>query len=89
MQKILAKTAIELKEKSMLNDEEIRRLKRRFDAKEVDVVVACVSNDIVLLKKYIENGYDLKICNDKVLRYTVSQGYVDISCLLLRNGIEP
>ena len=89
MQNRLVRIAIELKEKCMLNDEEIKRLKIKFDAKEVDVVVACVSNDIVILKKYIENGYDLKICNDKVLRYTVSQGYVDISKFLLENGINP
>lgn len=89
MQKHLAKTAVELKEKNMLDDKEIRRLKNMFNPNDVDIVLACISNNLDLLKSYINKKYDLSVCNGKVLRYTVSQGYVDVSCLLLSNGIEP
>ncbi len=89
MKNNLARTIIELKESNNLNEKETIRLKRIFNSNDVDVVIACISNQIEKVKKYINEGYDISICNGKVLRYTVSVGYVELSCLLLRNGIEP
>lgn len=89
MKNNLARTIIELKESNNLNEKETIRLKRIFNSNDVDVVIACISNQIEKVKKYINEGYDISICNGKVLRYTVSEGYVELSCLLLRNGIEP
>ena len=89
MKNNLARTIIELKENNNLNEKETSRLKKIFNSNDVDVVIACISNQVEKLKKYIEEGYDISFCNGKVLRYTVSEGYVELSCLLLRNGIEP
>lgn len=89
MKNNLARTIIELKESNNLNEKETIRLKRIFNSNDVDVVIACISNQIEKVKKYLNEGYDISICNGKVLRYTVSEGYVELSCLLLRNGIEP
>lgn len=85
----LAKTIIELKENNMLDATETNRLKSMFNSKDVDVVISCICNELEKIKKYIDDGYDISICNDHVLRYTVSHGFVELSCLLLRNGIEP
>lgn len=89
MKNNLAKTIIELKESNMLDVTETNRLRSMFNSKDVDIVISCVLNEVDKLKKYIDEGYDISICNDHVLRYTVSQGFVELSCLLLRNGIEP
>lgn len=89
MKNNLARTIIELKESNNLNEKETIRLKRIFNSNDVDVVIACISNQIEKVKKYLNEGYDISICNGKVLRYIVSEGYVELSCLLLRNGIEP
>ena len=89
MKNNLARTIIELKESNNLNEKETIRLKRIFNSNDVDVVIACISNQIEKVKKYINEGYDISICNGKVLRYTVSEGFVELSCLLLKNGIEP
>ena len=41
-----------------------------------------------IVEKFINEGVDLSICNDYVLRYTVSKGFGDVSVLLLQNKVE-
>lgn len=79
---------IELKNKNKLTEENIEKLKGKHNSNDVELVVACVNNNIDKLKEFIKNGYDLSICNDSILRFTVSEGYVDISMLLLKSGVD-
>ena len=56
MKNNLARTIIELKENNNLNEKETSRLKKIFNSNDVDVVIACISNQVEKLKKYIEEG---------------------------------
>ena len=85
----LINEVISLVETNKLIKDTHTSLKKKYDAKQVDIVIACVSNDIESLKECIDKGYDLSICNGKILRYTVSNGFVELSVLLLKNKIEP
>ena len=80
---------ISLNESNKLTKNKIKELKDIYNSSEVDVVCACITNDIEYLNRCIEKKYSLNICNGKVLRYTVCMGYVEVSKLLLKNGIEP
>ena len=84
----LANEIINLKYKDMLTVGNVARLKKIHGCKDVDIALACVNNNVEKLKEYIQRGYDISICNDSILRFTVSEGYVEISKLLLKNGVE-
>ena len=79
---------INLKYKDMLTVGNVAKLKNLHGCKDVDLALACVNNNVEKLKEYIQRGYDLSICNDAILRFTVSEGYVEISKLLLKNGVD-
>lgn len=85
----LLKEIISLNDSNKLTENKIAELKDIYNSSEVDVVCACVTNDIEYLKLCIEKNYSLNVCNGEVLRHTVSMGYVEVSKLLLKNGIEP
>ena len=80
---------ISLNNADKLTLSQVAELKNKYNPSDVEVVCACVTNDIDYLKLCIEKNYNLNICNGKVLRYTVYMGYVEVSKLLLKNGIEP
>lgn len=79
---------ISLKHSSKLNVDNVEKLKKLHGSENVELVLSCINNDIEKLEEYIQRGYDLSICNDKVLRFTVSEGYVELSKLLLKNGVD-
>ena len=85
----LFKELISLNDSNKLTENKIAELKKIYNSSEVDVVCACITNDIKYLKLCIEKNYSLNVCNGEVLRHTVSMGYVEVSKLLLKNGIEP
>ena len=85
----LFKELISLNDSNKLTENKIAELKKIYNSSEVDVVCACKTNDIEYLKLCIEKNYSLNVCNGEVLRHTVSMGYVEVSKLLLKNGIEP
>ena len=85
----LFKELISLNDSNKLTENKIAELKKIYNSSEVDVVCACIKNDIEYLKLCIEKNYSLNVCNGEVLRHTVSMGYVEVSKLLLKNGIEP
>lgn len=85
----LLKELISLNDSNKLTENKIAELKKIYNSSEVDVVCACITNDIEYLKLCIEKNYSLNVCNGEVLRHTVSMGYVEVSKLLLKNGIEP
>lgn len=85
----LFKELISLNDSNKLTENKIAELKKIYNSSEVDVVCACITNDIEYLKLCIEKNYSLNVCNGEVLRHTVSMGYVEVSKLLLKNGIEP
>ncbi len=89
MKNSLVEEIISLFEGDKLTVSKIKELKEKYDPNDVDVVSACITDDIDSLTEYIQKGYNLYICNDKVLRYTVSNGYIEVSKMLLKNGIEP
>lgn len=80
---------IDLNNTDKLTVKKLEELKNKYNPREVDIVCACVTNDIDYLNSCIEKNFSLNICNGPVLRHTVSMGYIEISCLLLRNGIQP
>ena len=36
----------------------------------------------------IKKKYELSICNDEVLRYTIYNGYIEVSRLLIKMGVS-
>lgn len=87
--KTLLDTIIDLKNEEKLTTNSIDELKEKYDSSNVDVVCACVTNNIEKLNECIKKGDNLSICNGAVLRYTVEERYVQLSCILLNHGIEP
>lgn len=80
---------INLNNTDKLTVNKVAELKHKYNPREVDVICACVTNDVDYLNFCIKNNYSLNICNGEVLRHTVSMGYVEVSRILLKNGIEP
>lgn len=71
-----------------LTTSNLNEIKKKYDPKEVDVVCACVINDPVSLQDCIDKKYELSICNDEVLRYTIYNGYIEVSRLLIKMGVS-
>lgn len=71
-----------------LTTSNLNEIKKKYDPKEVDVVCACVINDPVFLQDCIDKKYELSICNDEVLRYTIYNGYIEVSRLLIKMGVS-
>lgn len=83
------KIIVKLAEKGELSKSKIEELKREYNPKQIELISACLNNDKEIVEKCINEGADLSICNDYVLRYTVSKGFVDVSLLLIQNKVEP
>lgn len=83
------KIIVKLAEKGELSKSKIEELKREYNPKQIELISACLNNDKEIVEKCINEGVDLSICNDYVLRYTVSKGFVGVSLLLIRNKVEP
>ena len=83
------KIIVKLAEKGELSKSKIEELKREYNPKQIELISACLNNDKEIVEKCINEGVDLSICNDYVLRYTVSKGFVGVSLLLLQNKVEP
>ena len=71
-----------------LTTSNLNEIKKKYDPKEVDVVCACVINDPVFLQDCIDKKYELSICNDEFLRYTIYNGYIEVSRLLIKMGVS-
>lgn len=82
------KIIVKLAEKGELSKSKIEELKREYNPKQIELISACLNNDKEIVEKCINEGVDLSICNDYVLRYTVSKGFVGVSLLLIRNKVE-
>ena len=88
MIKNLLNDIVKLKENNRLNDISLNELKEKYDSSNVDVVCACVTNNIEKLNECINKGDNISICNGAVLRYTVEKQYVELSLILRKHGIE-
>lgn len=51
-------------------------------------VQACINNNLSAAKKYSLNA-DIAVCNGDVIKFCVSEGYIDVSRYLLTLGIQP
>ena len=71
-----------------LTTSNLNEFKKKYDPKEVDVVCACIINDPVFLQECIDKKYELSICNDEVLRYTIYNGFIQISRILIKMGVS-
>ena len=80
------KNIVKLAETGKLSKSKIEELKEKYNPKQIELISACLNKEIV--EKCINEGVDLSICNDYVLRYTVSKGFGDVSVLLLQNKVE-
>lgn len=83
------KNIVKLAEAGKLSKSKIEELKEKYNPKQIELISACLNNDKENVEKCINEGVDLSICNDYVLRYTVSKGFVDVSLLLIQNKVEP
>ena len=83
------KIIVKLAEKGELSKSKIEELKREYNPKQIELISACLNNDKEIVEKCINEGVNLSICNDYVLRYTVSKGFVGVSLLLIQNKVEP
>lgn len=83
------KNIVKLAEAGKLSKSKIEELKEKYNPKQIELISACLNNDKEIVEKFINEGVDLSICNDYVLRYTVSKGFGDVSVLLLQNKVEP
>ena len=81
------KNIVKLAETGKLSKSKIEELKEKYNPKQIELISACL-NDKEIVEKCINEGVDLSICNDYVLRYTVSKGFGDVSVLLLQNKVE-
>ena len=59
----LFKELISLNDSNKLTENKIAELKKIYNSSEVDVVCACITNDIEYLKLCIEKNYSLNVCN--------------------------
>lgn len=82
------KNIVKLAEAGKLSKSKIEELKEKYNPKQIELISACLNNDKEIVEKFINEGVDLSICNDYVLRYTVSKGFGDVSVLLLQNKVE-
>ena len=82
------KNIVKLTETGKLSKSKIEELKEKYNPKQIELISACLNNDKEIVEKFINEGVDLSICNDYVLRYTVSKGFGDVSVLLLQNKVE-
>lgn len=83
------KNIVKLAEAGKLSKSKIEELKEKYNPKQIELISACLNNDKENVEKCINEGVNLSICNDYVLRYTVSKGFVDVSLLLIQNKVEP
>ena len=83
------KNIVKLAETGKLSKSKIEELKEKYNPKQSELISACLNNDKEIVEKCINEGVNLSICNDYVLRYTVSKGFVGVSLLLLQNKVEP
>lgn len=83
------KNIVKLAEAGKLSKSKIEELKEKYNPKQIELISACLNNDKENVEKCINEGVDLSICNDYVLRYTVSKGFVGVSLLLIQNKVEP
>jgi len=82
------KNIVKLAETGKLSKSKIEELKEKYNPKQIELISACLNNDKEIVEKCINEGVNLSICNDYVLRYTVSKGFGDVSVLLLQNKVE-
>lgn len=82
------KNIVKLAETGKLSKSKIEELKEKYNPKQIELISACLNNDKEIVEKCINEGVDLSICNDYVLRYTVSKGFGGVSVLLLQNKVE-
>lgn len=82
------KNIVKLAETGKLSKSKIEELKEKYNPKQIELISACLNNDKEIVEKFINEGVDLSICNDYVLRYTVSKGFGDVSVILLQNKVE-
>ena len=82
------KNIVKLAEAGKLSKSKIEELKEKYNPKQIELISACLNNDKEIVDKFVNEGVDLSICNDYVLRYTVSKGFGDVSVLLLQNKVE-
>lgn len=82
------KNIVKLAETGKLSKSKIEELKEKYNPKQIELISACLNNDKEIVEKCINEGVNLSICNDYVLRYTVSKGFVGVSLLLLQNKVE-
>lgn len=83
------KNIVKLAEAGKLSKSKIEELKEKYNPKQIELISACLNNDKENVEKCINEGVDLSICDDYVLRYTVSKGFVGVSLLLIQNKVEP
>ena len=83
------KNIVKLAEAGKLSKSKIEELIEKYNPKQIELISACLNNDKEIVEKCINEGVDLSICNDYVLRYTVSKGFVGVSLLLIQNKVEP
>lgn len=83
------KNIVKLAETGKLSKSKIEELKEKYNPKQIELISACLNNDKENVEKCINEGVNLSICNDYVLRYTVSKGFVGVSLLLIQNKVEP
>ncbi len=83
------KNIVKLAEAGKLSKSKIEELKEKYNPKQIELISACLNNDKENVEKCINEGVNLSICNDYVLRYTVSKGFVGVSLLLIQNKVEP
>ena len=84
------KNIVKLAEAGKLSKSKIEELKEKYNPKQIELISACLKNDKGSVEKIINEGeIDLSVCNDYVIRYTVTKGWIEISRLLLKHNVEP
>lgn len=84
------KNIVKLAETGKLSKSKIEELKEKYNPKQIELISACLNNDKEIAEKCINEGeIDLSVCNDYVIRYTVTKGWSEISKLLLNHNVEP
>lgn len=84
------KKIVKLAENGLLSEGKVRDLKKEYNPKQIELISACLKNDKGSVEKIINEGeIDLSVCNDYVIRYTVTKGWIEISKLLLKHNVEP
>lgn len=83
------KNIVKLAETGKLSKSKIEELKEKYNPKQIELISACLNNDKEIVEKCINEGVNLSIFDDYVLRYTVSKGFVGVSLLLIQNKVEP